>query len=356
MDIHNPAEYRHLQQQITEVLSPVAASPGRYTEQDKARTYWEVGRMLNEHIGGRAAYGEQIVKHLAGDLGLDKGVVYRMMRFHRRLPNVASWPLLPWSHCRLLIAVPDQERMESLLEAAMQEKWSVRQLQARIRQVTPVASGEVAGGEVVGSEAAGAPATPPIPRRGCPCTYRLVASGPDLALDLGFGVRQRISALALRPKQEKKVRAVFAAGGTVEATVNRAGRAKVRKAAVGRERLYAYQVVFLRMVEADTALVEVDLGFGIHLVQRLRFRGVDVGDLSPVRARALQELAGRRLSEAGAVVAKTFRPDPQGQYLADFYYLEGEADPQRVAAEGRFLNAELLEGEAPELSDPPPAT
>jgi len=356
MNARNPDEYRHLQQQIAEVLSPVVGTSGRYAEQDKARTYWVVGRMLNEHVGGRAAYGEQVVKRLAGDLGLDKGVVYRMMRFNRRLPNVASWPLLPWSHCRLLIAVPDQERMEALLEAAVREKWSVRQLQARIREVRPATRQEGHTGE-----AAVAPVAPPIPRRGCLHTYRLVASGSDVALDLGFGVRQRVAALSLKAKQEKKVQAIFAAGGAVEATANKAGRAKIRKAALGRERLYAYEVVFRRMAEADSALVEADLGFGIHLVQRLRLRGVDVGDLSAARARAVQELAGRRLSGAGVVVAKTFRPDPRGQYLADFYYLDGEADPRRVAEEGRYLNGELLDSElpgraAPDLIDPQPAT
>ena len=61
MNARNPDEYRHLQQQIAEVLSPVVGTSGRYAEQDKARTYWVVGRMLNEHVGGRAAYGEQVV-------------------------------------------------------------------------------------------------------------------------------------------------------------------------------------------------------------------------------------------------------------------------------------------------------
>lgn len=353
MDTMKPDQYLHLQQQVTAVLSPASAGPGRFTDQDKARTYWEVGRMLNEHVGGRAAYGEQIVKRLAGDLGMDKGVVYRMMRFNRRLPKVASWPLLPWSHCRLLIAVPDQDRMESLLAAAMQGQWSVRQLQARIREVMPSGSRRA---EVSESDPHQAPAMPLIERRGRLHTYRLVASGGELGLDLGFGVRQRIESLGLKGKQEKKVETLFAAGSAVEATVGGSGRAKIRKATVGRERLYTYEVQFLRMAGADTVLAEVDLGFGVGLVQRLRLRGINVGDLPSTRTRVLEDLAGRVLSGTGAVVAKTFRPDPRGQYLADFFYLVGEGDPQRVADTGRFLNGELLEEPASDPADLGPTT
>jgi len=327
MDAPKSDPYHHVQQQIAAVLSPAAGGGGRFTDQDKARTYWEVGRMLNEHIGGRAAYGEQIVKRLAADLGLDKGVVYRMMRFNRRLPNVASWPLLPWSHCRLLIAVG---------------QWSVRQLQARIREVIPSVGRGTANSEV---ESPPILATAFIPRRGSLHTYRLVVSGGDLALDLGFGVRQRVGSLGLRGKQEKKVQTLFAAGSAVEATVGKAGRLKIRKAAVGRERLYAYEVSFLRMVDGESALVEADLGFGTRLVQCLRLRGIASADMPAGRAQVVQDLAGRRLSGAGSVVAKTFRPDSRGQYLADFFYLEGEDDPRRVADKGRFLNGELLGGE-----------
>ena len=43
------------------------------------------------------------------------------------------------------------------------------------------------------------------------------------------------------------------------------------------------------------------------------------------------------------MVVKTFRPDKYDRYLADVFYLPGEIDAKKVAAEGVFLNRLLLQ-------------
>lgn len=49
------------------------------------------------------------------------------------------------------------------------------------------------------------------------------------------------------------------------------------------------------------------------------------------------------LAQVGFVVVQTFRPDKYNRYLADLFYLLGEDDAKKVAAEGIFLNRLLLQ-------------
>jgi len=42
-------------------------------------------------------------------------------------------------------------------------------------------------------------------------------------------------------------------------------------------------------------------------------------------------------------VLTTSKPDKYDRYLADLFYLEGEADPERVAELGNCLNQELID-------------
>ena len=45
----------------------------RAVEQQKVRTYWEAGRLIQTHIlrnNGRAEYGAEVVSRLADDLGI----------------------------------------------------------------------------------------------------------------------------------------------------------------------------------------------------------------------------------------------------------------------------------------------
>ncbi|MBT6148471.1 MAG: hypothetical protein HOH74_23760, partial [Gemmatimonadetes bacterium] len=70
-------------------LADAARTVSRETDlgQDKARAYWELGRLLHEQLGDRATYGEQSIDSLARQLGLLPRTLYRARRFYQRLPN-----------------------------------------------------------------------------------------------------------------------------------------------------------------------------------------------------------------------------------------------------------------------------
>ncbi|MFH1570821.1 MAG: hypothetical protein ABIL09_22705, partial [Gemmatimonadota bacterium] len=69
MNVLGAPEYDALRQQVPGLLAGGLARARDLVDREKAHTYWEVGRLLNQHIGGRAAYGEQVIPRLATDLG-----------------------------------------------------------------------------------------------------------------------------------------------------------------------------------------------------------------------------------------------------------------------------------------------
>jgi len=345
-------DYDALRTQVAGLLEAGLGRARALVDREKARTYWEVGRLLNGQLGGRAAYGDQMVERLAGDLGVNRAILYRAMRFHRRLPNIATWQELSWSHCRALITVPEDDALEALLQRTVAERWTVRQLEAHIREVVPRRPARVGVAEPGdGRPAATRPVVAALqPRRGELLTYRLVSStGPDggvePALDLGFRVRRRLGEAGLGDKQARKLeRAGLQAEDTVALEQGKGGP-RLRPAAVGRERLFTYAAALQRVVDGDTLEVELELGLGDRIVQKVRLRGIDTAELDSEAGQRARAFVAARLGGAGPVVVKTFRPDKYERYLADVFYLAGEPDARRVAAEGTFLNGELLREE-----------
>ena len=58
-----------------------------------ARSYWEIGDAIHAHLEanqGRTTYGEGLFNRLAGDLNLDKPLVYTILRFRRGLLRISE--------------------------------------------------------------------------------------------------------------------------------------------------------------------------------------------------------------------------------------------------------------------------
>lgn len=353
-------EYDALRTRLAGLLETGMARARALLDREKAKTYWEVGRLLNEQLAGRAGYGDSMVKRLAGDLGVNRAILYRCRQFHRRLPKVATWQQLSWSHCRALITITDDATLDELLARSAAEHWTVRELEAHIRDRAPhrEASPDEASTDAAAGPGAAAPkpvivrpvAAALQPRRGEPFTYRLVNSTAltgeeELAIDLGFRVRRPLAEMGLGEKQARKVaRAALVAEDTVSLVEGKAGP-KVRPSSIGRERLFTYPAVLKRAVDGDTLEVELILGLGVRIVQKVRLRGIDTAELGTAAGERARDFVTERLNGATSLVVKTFRPDKYDRYLADVFYLAGEGDPHTIAGEGTFLNGELLREE-----------
>lgn len=96
--------------------------------------YWEIGRQIVEATGERAEYGKHLVEYLAERLtaeygkGFDYTNLTNMRKFYRAFPILDTLRQeLSWSHYRRLMRIPDKEQREFYMNAAAEERWTVRQ-------------------------------------------------------------------------------------------------------------------------------------------------------------------------------------------------------------------------------------
>ena len=92
--------------------------------------------------------------------------------------------------------------------------------------------------------------------------------------------------------------------------------------------LYTYKVnQVLRVIDGDTMVVSIDLGFNLALTQTIRIKGIDAPE---TRTTAVKEkargLAAKAFAEAWLqgkhLLIKTTRDDKYGRMLGDFICIE----------------------------------
>ncbi len=87
----------------------------------------------------------------------------------------------------------------------------------------------------------------------------------------------------------------------------------------------------------------IDCGFDTWHRERLRLRFINAPERNTVAGQKTKRFLQEILSEVDFVILKTYGIDIYGRYLADVFYLPGEADAEVVAAKGQFLNQALLD-------------
>ena len=109
--------------------------------------YWHVGRRIHAEIlrGQRAEYGKQVIATLSAQLTREYGKGWGEQQIWRCLRIAESFPEegilstlckeLSWSHLRLLMFVDDPLKRDFYIEIARLERWSVRQLQERMKSL-----------------------------------------------------------------------------------------------------------------------------------------------------------------------------------------------------------------------------
>jgi predicted nuclease of restriction endonuclease-like (RecB) superfamily len=101
--------------------------------------YWDIGRQIEEAVGGRAEYGKGLLQYLAKQLteefgkGFDESNLRRMRQFYQIFPIRATLSHeLSWSHYCLLMKIGDSSRREFYVRECVETAWSVRQLGRQI--------------------------------------------------------------------------------------------------------------------------------------------------------------------------------------------------------------------------------
>ena len=289
-----------------------------------AESYWQIGKFIHTHLLAnkqRADYGAALYDRLARDVERDKSTLLRTVQFYRAYPILAERRELNWNHYKSLITIRDENERRALEEKAIRHNWGAAQLQGHL---TGRRENEARDGQP------GQPVFRLAFTSGRVGVYALT----DGKIDFGFKVR-------FDPQELGVMR--MPAAPYVELTEDK--RAALTKAAPGKDELYTYPAAVVKILDGDTLDVNLRLGLGIFIEQRLRLRGIDCPELNTHEGRRAKAFVEKALKPCPWIVVKTHKDttDKYDRYLADIFYLPDERDPQNIAGEGRFLNQELLD-------------
>ncbi|MBW1811815.1 MAG: thermonuclease family protein [Deltaproteobacteria bacterium] len=107
--------------------------------------------------------------------------------------------------------------------------------------------------------------------------------------------------------------------------------------------LHTYVAVLERVIDGDTLLARVDLGFDVWRVERIRLRGIDTPELKTEKGREAKQYVEQVLAEIPFLVLRTYKTDRYARYVADVFYDKLLKKKSRVFEKGKFLNQDLVE-------------
>ncbi len=322
--------YEALRQAVAELLAGERTESRREMEQQRVRCYWRVGRLLHEVMprsrsGQRAAYGNQVVPRLAGDVEVRERLLYEMLHFFRGFSKLPTSAVLGWSHYRSLLRVGSKRARDYYARLADEQAWSVRQLETHVQEGLFELSQEGASGEEF-----------PELALGRLFTYRVLPSSRGLRLDLGFGIQSRDHLVSLEGAEPGDIVRSQRIRGDGLATYG------VRRIDAVEGDLYTYRAEVERVVDGDTLAVMVDLGLGMMVEKTIRLRGIDAPEMSRQEGWAARGFVEEALSASPDVVITTRRMDKYGRYLGDLMYHPKWRDAKRILRGGYLLNRELV--------------
>jgi len=314
-------------------------------EEEKVKAYWQTGKLISEHLlanKDRADYGTTLFEDLSKDLGIDLSTLQRIVKFYRAFPIPARGRELRWSHYRTLITISDDKRRAFFTDQAIKKEWDARQL-----------------GEAIRLDRLEVEAPQPKPTEAAPklsvtrarlFAYKIMEPSfihpveEKLVVDLGFKVFVHTEIKNLRVKD----------GEIIESVKNGESYSFKRSDAAPKE-LYTYKALVERVVDADTFLLNIDLGFNSWVRERIRLRGIDAPELATTEGKNAKAFVEARLKETPCVVVKTHKNDKYGRFVVDVFYQPveekdgaggssgaNEVSPEAVLNKGVFLNQELL--------------
>jgi len=120
------------------------------------------------------------------------------------------------------------------------------------------------------------------------------------------------------------------------------GRKMSRKLKRPTDSLYTYKAIVERVVDGDTLLLRIDLGFQVWKEQRVRLAEIDAPEKDTKEGRKAFEHVRDTLARVQFVVIKTNKIDIYGRYVAHVFYSFGQTDKEKIFTDGRYLNQELL--------------
>ena len=294
-------------------------------ERQKVFSYRSVGRKINAYLNAhelpRGAVG-QFYQDLAKDLDMNERTLQQCEQFVRYFPELEWHKNLKWSHYRFLLTVPDAAERRTWLARII--KYKIPANDVRLALMPPAKNKEAR--------------TLKTPVQGKLFTYRLLRAEDvdnfDVPWFVDVGFAGRCEAPAFDGVLNNKY--LYACEKMKDSY-----RLKVVDAKV--DELFTFRGVVRRVIDGDTLVVDVDQGFSMWCEQRLRLFGIDTPELDTLAGKRAKKWVEHELRNSKNVVVKTYKSDNWDRYLVDIFYIPKEADMNRVAAQGQWLNGKMVD-------------
>jgi len=332
------------------------------------KAHWEIGRLIVEieqKGEAHAPYGKHLLENLSNDLtkmnrkGFSERNLLNMRRVYLAFPIPQKSAELTWSHYVALSSIQDEKLRQAYAKKAVQKKWDVDELE-KVLKADKVALNVIDTNEI---KALPAPQKDIkvirlAVKRGVLRTYKIVeplSHAPkkySFWIDCGFYIYREIQFHELKksdaslPKPEDIVTMFSGPEGYVFKRLE-------TKEPPPKSILYTYSAQVVRVIDADTLTVMVDLGFGTFSKQKLRLRKINAPELSTPVGKKAGEYVLKKLKPGSCVVVKTYSTDIYDRYLVDVFYLPSCDDAEKIAREGILLNQELINEGLAELWQTP---
>lgn len=331
-------DYKSLVKDISSIFEESISDLKKGSNRYVLNANWQTGKKIvdvEQHGEERAVYGSNLLAKLSKDLNklFGKGFSERNLQYARQFyRNYKLSELhfeLGWTHYRVLLQVKEESDRKSLERKAISGDWSHRELLEYIKANRIGVDGKK-------TRKIGLLKRP----QGVFNHYRSYENFSSNSarsvrnLDLGFNVFTEIlfSSEGIKFKD-----------GTIVEAIPKGKSFELRKSKVSENEIFTFKAFPERVVDGDTILVRIDLGFGIFTRQRLRLRGINSPEKNSKGGEKASAWLAKKLNPLKFIVIRTHGRDIYGRYLTDVLYSENFLKKEDVLREGIFLNNELLE-------------
>ena len=130
-------EYKNLLGELKSIISGGKYQAYKAVDNIKVQTYWQIGeRIVREELKfkERAEYGKYLIDNLAIDLGVEKTLLTRIIKFYKLYSIVVTVSQqLSWSHYVELIGIENQKERKFYETKTVNYSWSIRELRRQIK-------------------------------------------------------------------------------------------------------------------------------------------------------------------------------------------------------------------------------
>ncbi|MBW0434982.1 nuclease [Leptospira yasudae] len=284
-------------------------------------------RKTTEQERSSGSWMQAISKELRKRLkkGFSERNLFYARKFYEIYGNSKLDVRLSWSHYRILSSITDETLRSKLMKEAIQGNWNRDDLAFRVRDI---------------GELRKAPTLKWRRPQGSlwNCKIKEVSQEKKtLLIDLGFYCYYEL------PKKQGHS---YKAGDIIEIQKEKPkgtwilSKSKVDKVS----ELYFYSGEIERVIDGDTILVKLDLGFNIKTRQRIRLHNVWSAELGTSEGENTFELLKKKLHVKTKVIVRSRSKDIYGRYVGEVLYSNKRNQKiEDIFTEGIYLNQELSE-------------